>query len=139
MKDLEGRYATVESTVLDDRRAIRIRPLVSPVSEEMRVQLDEGQLWITYQPLSSTQQTVLEQMLASIDLGWPCAPDPKATGRFSTPTPEQNPTLSPPPTETPPPSTHTLRTYRGRGFSSQSRPALDFDREYLELRGVGRK
>jgi hypothetical protein len=75
MRGAESRYATVESTTLDGRRAIRIRPLVSPVSEEMRVQLDSGQLWITYQPLSSTQQVVLEQLLASIDLDRPCAPD----------------------------------------------------------------
>jgi hypothetical protein len=68
MKDAESTYATVESATLDDRQAIRIRPHVSPVSEEMRVQLDGGQLWITYKPLSSTHRAVLDRILAQIDL-----------------------------------------------------------------------
>ena len=79
MRDMESGYASVESAWLDDRQAFRIHPLISPVSEEMRVQLDAGQLWITYRPLSSTQQAVLEQILASIDLDQPCAPDPTPT------------------------------------------------------------
>jgi len=68
----ERYYADIESAHLGDRQAIRIRPLHSPVSEEMDVPLPEGELWITYKPLSSTQQAVLEQMLASIDFDQPC-------------------------------------------------------------------
>jgi hypothetical protein len=95
--------------MLGGRQAIRIRPLVSPVREEMRVPLDEGQLWITYQPLSSTQQAVLEQILASADLDRPCAPGPEAM------TPPPTPVMS----EASAPFTHTLQTYRGPGFSFQ--------------------
>jgi len=67
VKEMEHGYATVEPTTLGRYPAIRIRPLISPVSEELRVQLDGGQLWITYKPLSSTHRAVLDQILAQID------------------------------------------------------------------------
>lgn len=75
VKEMERRYAAVESSTLGGYPAIRIRPLVSPVSEELRVQLDGGQLWITYKPLSSTHQAVLDQILKHIDfdLDRPCS------------------------------------------------------------------
>jgi hypothetical protein len=74
VENQEQGYAAVESIVVGDRQAARIRPLISPVREQVRVLLPEGELWITYQPLSSTQQVVLEQMLASVDFDRPCTP-----------------------------------------------------------------
>ena len=72
VKEMQRGYAAVESTTLGSYPAIRIRPLISPVSEELRVQLDGGQLWITYKPLSPTQQAVLDQILAQLDLEQSC-------------------------------------------------------------------
>jgi hypothetical protein len=50
------------------RRGARVRPIVSPVSEEVRVPLGEEELRIYRRPISSTQDAVLEQLLETLTI-----------------------------------------------------------------------
>lgn len=58
---------TAEKMTLAGRPAARVRAIVSPVSERVRVPLTEGELWITRRPLSSTQAAVFQQILDSLE------------------------------------------------------------------------
>ncbi|MDY6876277.1 MAG: hypothetical protein SWK90_08770 [Chloroflexota bacterium] len=65
--EMEQNQVTAEPITLTGRPAARIRAIVSPTGEEVRVPLDEGELVITRWPISSTHDAVFEQILDSLE------------------------------------------------------------------------
>ena len=65
--EMEQNQVTAEPITVSGRPAARIRAIVSPVSEEVRVPLEEGELWISRRPISSTHDPVFEQILDSLE------------------------------------------------------------------------
>ena len=64
--ELEQNQVTAEPITLAGRPAARIRAIVSPIGEEVRVPLDAGELVITRWPISSTHDAVFEEILDSL-------------------------------------------------------------------------
>jgi hypothetical protein len=73
--EMELNQVTVEAIRLAGCLAARVRAIVSPVGEEVRVPLDEGELRITHRPISSTYDTVFEQVIGSLELIMPEQPE----------------------------------------------------------------
>ena len=64
--EMEQFQVTAEAMMVGGHSAARVRPVISPVSEQVRVPLGETELVITRSPLSS-QAAVFEQILKSIE------------------------------------------------------------------------
>jgi len=66
--EMEQNQVTAEPITLAGRPAARIRAIVSPIGEEVRVPLDEGELVITRWPILSPYDDVFEQILDVLEL-----------------------------------------------------------------------
>jgi len=64
--EAEQPYARAEPATVAGYPAARLRPRVAPVSEELRVRLDDGELWIQRRPLASAHDAVFEQFLEQL-------------------------------------------------------------------------
>ncbi len=66
---MEQNQVTAEATTVAGRPAARVHPIISPVSEQVRVPLDDQtELWITRRPFTPNQAAVFEQIVKSIEL-----------------------------------------------------------------------
>ncbi len=59
-------YVHAEATTVAGYPAARLQPRVTPVSEELRVRLDDGELRILRRPLTSTHDAVFEQIVEEL-------------------------------------------------------------------------
>ncbi len=65
--DLEQGQVTAEAITVGGRPAARIRPLLDPISEEIRVPLENGAEWsIRRTPLNPAQDALFQQILDSV-------------------------------------------------------------------------
>jgi hypothetical protein len=65
--DLEQAQVTAEAVTVGGRPAARIRPLLDPISEEIRVPLENGAEWsIRRTPLNPAQDALFQQILDSV-------------------------------------------------------------------------
>jgi len=71
---MEQSQVTAEAVTVAGRPAARVRAIVSPVSEQLRVPWGTGELWITRRPLSPAQDTIFEQMLDTLEFLEPPGP-----------------------------------------------------------------
>jgi hypothetical protein len=65
---MEQRQVTATAITVAGRRGARVRPMVSPVSEEVRVPLGEEELRIYRRPISSTGDSVFGQLLDGLTI-----------------------------------------------------------------------
>jgi len=69
--------AIAEAMTVGGRPAVRARSRISPVSEQIEVPFESDEVVIVRQPLSLTQDTVFQQILASIEFSEPISMPPR--------------------------------------------------------------
>jgi len=66
--EMEQHHVTAEIIRVDGRQGARLRPIVSPISEEIRVPLGDRELCIERRPISTTEDAVFEQILNTVTI-----------------------------------------------------------------------
>jgi hypothetical protein len=65
---MEQHQVMTRATTAAGRQGARVRPMVSPISEEVRGPLGKEELRVYRQPTSSTQDAIFEQLLDGLTI-----------------------------------------------------------------------